>query len=155
MAGRSFLRGSTDESKERLLSRKGYSEFGSNSSGGSGGGVKCRCFQSCSDSIDKFWNGLQETSVKLYEMGRSDPRKVFFATKMGFSLSIVSLLIFFKEPLRHASQYSICAILTVVVVFEFSVGATLNNGFNRALGTFSAGALALGIAEVSVLAGKF
>ena len=122
MAGRSFLRGSTDESKERLLSRKEYSEFGFNSSGGSEDGVKCRCFQSCSHSIDKFWNGLQETCVKLYEMGRSDPRKVFFAAKMGFSLSIVSLLIFFKEPLRHASQYSIWAILTVVVVFEYSVG---------------------------------
>ncbi|XWS64328.1 hypothetical protein CRYUN_Cryun06bG0177000 [Craigia yunnanensis] len=155
MAGRSFLRGSTDESKERLLSRKGYSEFGLNSSGGTEDGVKCRCFRSCSDSINKFWNGLQETSVKLYEMGRSDPRKVFFAAKMGLSLTIVSLLIFFKVPLRNVSQYSIWAILTVVVVFEYSVGATLNKGFNRALGTFSAGALALGIAEISILSGNF
>lgn len=107
---------------ERLLSRKGYSEFGMNSSDGNVDRVKCRCFRWCSDSIVNFWNGCQEHSVKLYQMGRSDPRKIVFAVKMGFSLSLISLLIFFKEPLRHASQYSIWAILTVVVVFEFSVG---------------------------------
>ncbi|KAK9200320.1 hypothetical protein WN944_015517 [Citrus x changshan-huyou] len=66
-------------------------------------------------------------------MGRNDPRKAVFAAKMGLSLALVSLVVFFKEPLS----------------------ATLNKGFNRALGTFSAGGLSLGIAELSLYAGAY
>ncbi|XP_042962800.1 aluminum-activated malate transporter 5-like isoform X2 [Carya illinoinensis] len=151
----SFRHSFAERSKERLLPRRGCSELGVNSSYSGDDGVKYRCFRNFSDGIVNFWTGMRETLAKLYEMGRSDPRKLLFAAKMGMSLSIVSLVIFFKEPLKDASQYSIWAILTVVVVFEFSVGATLNKGFNRALGTFSAGGLALGIAEVALRIGEF
>ncbi|KAA8532726.1 hypothetical protein F0562_032759 [Nyssa sinensis] len=143
-----------EKSKERLLSRKGYSELGLGSSGDDNERTQFGCFHSLRDSITKLWNGLQDTAVKFWEMGRSDPRKVFFAAKMGLSLALVSVLIFFKEPLQNASQYSIWAILTVVVIFEYSVGATLNKGFNRALGTLSAGGLALGLAELLLMTGE-
>lgn len=124
MAGKygSIRQSFLDQNRERLLSRKGYSDFGLNSHDGAGDNVKCRCFRTVSDGITNFWKGLQDTTVKLYEMGRSDPRKFFFAAKMGLSLALTSLVIFFREPLKDVGQYSIWAILTVVVVFEFSVG---------------------------------
>ncbi|XP_057962476.1 aluminum-activated malate transporter 4 isoform X1 [Malania oleifera] len=149
----SFRHSFAERSKERLLSRKVYSEIGLDSFAGDDEKASCRWFCSPGAGFTRFWNGLRDTAAKLWEMGRSDPRKVLFAVKMGLSLAIISLLIFFKEPLKEVAQYSIWAILTVVVVFEFSVGATLNKGFNRALGTLSAGGLALGIAELSIMAG--
>ncbi|GJW07744.1 aluminum-activated malate transporter 4-like protein [Tanacetum coccineum] len=128
--------------KERLLSRKGgysglFEEHEEND-------------DTLLDRISKKWDDAQLFLVNVYEMGRSDPRQIIFAVKSGLALAFVSILIFFKEPLSYMSQYSIWAILTVIVVFEFSIGATLSKGFNRALGTFSAAILALGIAQLSV-----
>ncbi|XP_057800638.1 aluminum-activated malate transporter 4-like [Salvia miltiorrhiza] len=144
-----------ERGKERLLSRKHNSEVGFNDPYIVREGCFHWIFRVAGERISRFWNNVKGTTVKLVGMGKSDPRKVVFAVKMGASLSLVSVLIFFKEPSNFISQNSIWAILTVVVVFEFSIGATLNKGFNRALGTFSAGALALGIAELSVKAGEF
>ncbi|MFS7929650.1 putative aluminum-activated malate transporter [Helianthus anomalus] len=145
----SMSRNFADKSKERLLSRKGYSELGFFSESYINEDV------SVLDRIKKWWAGVQLFLVNVFEMGRADPRQVIFAAKSGLALAIVSVLIFFKEPLNYMSQYSIWGILTVIVVFEFSVGATLSKGFNRALGTFSAGILALGIAQISLWAGRW
>lgn len=105
----------TDRSKERLLSRKTlFEESDHNKDGDDDASIL--------DRITKSWEDLQEFLVKVYEMGRSDPRQIIFAAKSGFALAFVSVLIFFKEPLDYISQYCIWAILTVIVVFEFSIG---------------------------------
>ncbi|XP_042015781.1 aluminum-activated malate transporter 4-like isoform X2 [Salvia splendens] len=144
-----------ERGKERLFSRKQRSEVGFGDSYIVREGCFHRIFRVSGERVSRLWDNVKGAVVKLHGMGRSDPRKVVFALKMGASLSLVSVLIFFKQPSNFISQNSIWAILTVVVVFEFSIGATLSKGFNRALGTFSAGALALGIAELSVKAGEF
>ncbi|KAG8390492.1 hypothetical protein BUALT_Bualt01G0089000 [Buddleja alternifolia] len=143
-----------ERGRERLLSRKCYSDVGLEEGYVIREGFLHRIFRVTGERLSRWWSDVKGTAISAYEMGRSDPRKVVFAAKMGTALSLVSVLIFFKEPSTYISKHSIWAILTVVVVFEFSIGATLSKGSNRAFGTLSAGTLALGIAKLSVMAGE-
>lgn len=111
-----------ERSKERLLNKKGSElRFGS-FVGNVDNEAETTLFHKLCDRFVNFWIGLKEAHGKLCDMGRSDPRKVVFAIKAGLSLAFASLVIFFREPLQEVNKYAIWAILTVVVVFEFSVG---------------------------------
>ncbi|KAL7147228.1 hypothetical protein ABFS83_06G094000 [Erythranthe nasuta] len=146
-----------DKTKDRAVSRKHFSDsiFEDSYFVRDNEGCLRRIYRSIGDKLSNWWGNIKATAISAYEMGRSDPRKVVFAAKMGSALSLVSVLIFFKEPSTYITKHSIWAILTVVVVFEFSIGATLSKGSNRALGTFSAGGLALVIAALANMAGRF
>ncbi|KAK4351062.1 hypothetical protein RND71_030375 [Anisodus tanguticus] len=137
--------------KQRLLSTNGYSELGV---GGGSYTENENFLQRIRNRVCDYCNNVKQAAIKAVQMGRNDPRKIIFSAKVGFALALVSILIFFNEPIPYIGKHSVWAILTVVVVFEFSIGATLNKGFNRALGTLSAGGLALGIAELALMAGE-
>ncbi|CAN7098816.1 putative aluminum-activated malate transporter 3 [Brassica rapa] len=117
--------------------------------------VRCCSYRYFSDKITGFVTKSQDVLVTAWEMGTSDPRKIIFSAKMGLALTLVSILVFFKLPGSELSNHYLWAILTIVVVFEFSIGATFSKGCNRGLGTLSAGALALGMAEISALTGQW
>ncbi|MFS8029859.1 putative aluminum-activated malate transporter [Helianthus anomalus] len=137
---RSISRKFAERSKHRLLlSRKELGVFS----------------ESYIDEDDHRWARLRLFLFNVLEMGRADPLQFIFAAKCGLALAIVSLLIFFKEPFDFMSNYAIYSILTVIHISEFSIGASLSKGFSGALGTLSAGILALGIHQISVGAGKW
>lgn len=78
----------------------------------------------------------------VWRVGRDDPRRVVHALKVGLSLTLVSLLYLLEPLFKGIGQNAIWAVMTVVVVLEFTAGATLCKGLNRGLGTLLAGSLA-------------
>uniref|UniRef100_A0A0C9SA27 TSA: Wollemia nobilis Ref_Wollemi_Transcript_5216_2472 transcribed RNA sequence n=1 Tax=Wollemia nobilis TaxID=56998 RepID=A0A0C9SA27_9CONI len=146
-----------DEIREGLLSQQAKAE---QNEGGfydveAQQGKRRGCCAGVRERLKNGWDDVAAKFRKAWEFCKSDPRKVMFSVKMGMALSLVSLLMFIHQPYKEISTYSIWAILTVVVVFEFTVGATLSKGFNRGLGTFSAGGLAFGVAELAMCTGNW
>ncbi|ESW14737.1 hypothetical protein PHAVU_007G013300 [Phaseolus vulgaris] len=89
-----------------------------------------------------------------WKVGKENPRRVVHAFKVGMALTLVSLL-FLMEPLfKGIGKNAIWAVMTVVVVMEFTVGATLCKGLNRGLGTVLAGSLAFFIEYVADFPGQ-
>lgn len=128
----SFRNGNHAEKRERLLSNNGFSDmrFGdieSNDLLEGDGHARTRlcCCCSCGDisgKISGVYEDAKDVARKAWAMGVSDPRKIVFSAKIGLALTIVAVLIFYQEPNPDLSRYSVWAILTVVVVFEFTIG---------------------------------
>ncbi|KAK7343299.1 hypothetical protein VNO77_11943 [Canavalia gladiata] len=89
-----------------------------------------------------------------WKVGKEDPRRVVHALKVGLALTLVSLLYLIKPLFEGIGQNAMSAVLTVVVVMEFTVGATLGKGLNRGLGTLLAGSLAFLIEYVADIPGR-
>ncbi|CAL9000307.1 unnamed protein product [Prunus brigantina] len=88
------------------------------------------------------------------KLGQDDPRRVFHSLKVGFALTLVSLFYYYQPLYDNFGVSAMWAVMTVVVVFEFSVGATLGKGLNRALATLLAGALGIGAHHLASLSGQ-
>ncbi|KAI7989176.1 Aluminum-activated malate transporter 9 [Camellia lanceoleosa] len=90
----------------------------------------------------------------VWEFCKEDSNRVVFSLKVGLAVLLVSLLILFEAPYQVFGTNIIWSILTVAIMFEYTVGATFNRGFNRALGSLLAGILAIGVAQLALDTGR-
>lgn len=58
----------------------------------------------------------------MWKVGHDDPRRVIHALKVGLSLTLVSMLYLMEPLFQGVGQNAIWAVMTVVVVLEFTAG---------------------------------
>ncbi|KAG8376809.1 hypothetical protein BUALT_Bualt09G0102500 [Buddleja alternifolia] len=72
--------------------------------------------------IGKFKSKVMETIKTTKKIGDDDPRRIIHSIKVGLALTLVSLFYYFRPLYDGFGQAGMWAVLTVVVVFEYTVG---------------------------------
>ncbi|KAI3443890.1 hypothetical protein Pfo_000555 [Paulownia fortunei] len=104
--------------------------------------------------LEKMKTLAKSTWMTICRVGQEDPCRVLHSLKVGFSLTLVSLLYLLEPLFNGIGQNAIWAVMTVVVVLEFTAGATLCKGLNRGIGTLLAGSLAFLIEYIAQESGR-
>lgn len=63
-----------------------------------------------------------EVARMAKKLGQEDPRRVIHSLKVGLALMLVSLFYYYQTFYNSFGALALWAVMTVVVVFEFSVG---------------------------------
>ncbi|XP_024028586.1 aluminum-activated malate transporter 2 [Morus notabilis] len=91
---------------------------------------------------------------KTKKVAKDDPRRVIHSIKVGLALVLISLYYNFQPFYDGFGVDAMWAVITVVVVSEFSVGATIGKIINRTAATLLAGALGVGLYSLAALTGS-
>ncbi|GFQ00564.1 aluminum-activated malate transporter 10 [Phtheirospermum japonicum] len=98
-------------------------------------------------ALHKFVMGFLSNFLGFFregwQLGKSEPKKLIHGFKVGMALSLVSLFYYMRPLYEGVGGNAMWAVLTVIAVFEYTVGATLIKCMNKATGTILA--VALGI----------
>jgi uncharacterized membrane protein len=70
----------------------------------------------------KFKDKVADTATNIKKVGQDDPRRVIHSLKVGLALALVSIFYYYQPLYSNFGVTAMWAIMTVVVVFEFSVG---------------------------------
>lgn len=71
---------------------------------------------------NKMWGFME----KIWKIGVDEPRRVIHSLKVALSLSMVSLFYYLRPLYDGVGGTSMWAVMTVVVVSEYTVGKELN-----------------------------
>lgn len=63
-----------------------------------------------------------EVVNKVIKLGKDDPRRIIHSIKVGLALTMVSIFYYYQPLYDNFGVSAMWAVMTVVVVFEFSVG---------------------------------
>ncbi|KAL2557306.1 Aluminum-activated malate transporter 2 [Forsythia ovata] len=103
---------------------------------------------------EKFVSTIMDAASEGKKLGVEDPRRIIHSMKVGLAITLVSLFYYFDPLYQGFGVSAMWAVITVVVVFEFSVGATLGRGVNREIATLLAGSLGVGAHRLASFAGE-
>ncbi|KAK2370120.1 aluminum activated malate transporter family protein [Trifolium repens] len=106
--------------------------------------VITKCWQCLMNLPSEFTTNVVNVILLLKKLGKDDPRRVIHSLKVALAITLVSTFYYFKPLYDSFGSSAMWAVITVIVVSEFSVGATLGKGLNRGFATFLAGVLGLG-----------
>lgn len=70
----------------------------------------------------KLLNVIKRFGNDLVNIAKEDPRRVTHSLKVGLALTVVSLFFFLRRLYDSFGDNALWAVMTVVVVMEFSVG---------------------------------
>jgi hypothetical protein len=116
--------------------------------------AECPWLVPCAATFKSNLSGFAETVREL--IGNADyPGKAVYGMKVALALTLVSLF-YYARPLYDGvgGRNVVWAIMTVVLVFEYTVGGSMYKGFNRTVGTISGAGLALAVHWVASKSGK-
>ncbi|URE23355.1 aluminum-activated malate transporter [Musa troglodytarum] len=106
------------------------------------------------ESREKTRAMVVELSKKVKKIGEDDPRRIAHSFKVGLALTLVSVFYYVTPLFDGFGVSSMWAVLTVVVIMEYTVGGTLSKGLNRAIATLVGGALGVAAHQIAVLCGE-
>ncbi|XP_074268115.1 aluminum-activated malate transporter 2-like [Silene latifolia] len=94
--------------------------------------------------LAKIKNNLVLIGQLTKQLVKDDPRRIVHSFKVGLAIALVSLFYYFDPLYEGFGVNAMWGVLTVVVVFEYSVGATVGKSLNRVVSTIIGGWLAVG-----------